>query len=170
MIPYIPFIGVAILLLLWKNPVMRFQSRGVIPTLIIRGLMLVGWGIILLSVFRYSEVSVNIADAGVEPWRIIASGLEDALFVLPAFIIPKSKWRLAFLAYSTVVFCIGHEYQGFYYAAAKAPFVIISYALAERYGILTTIMAHSLNDVLAFSATALLMRGRALWPFTRTRS
>lgn len=88
-------------------------------------------------------------------YRYVTAGWEDFVFVYPAIILPR-PWHWLFIALSSVVFASLHGYQGDLSMYAKLPFVAVSYYYAERYGIMTTAVAHSLNDVLVWCAVTLL--------------
>ena len=83
-------------------------------------------------------------------WRIALAGFEDAVFVLPVFMLSERS-RPFFLTFLAIAFASAHSYQGFGPAAAKVFFVPVVYLMAKRWGILTTMIAHSVQDLLAIS-------------------
>lgn len=142
MIDLIPLAGLVALALLRRHEAVAFKASEVLNCLFLRAGAMLGWAAVLVVFFP-----VRISESPLMPlWCHVAAGLEDVLFVLPALILPR-PWRYGFLAFSTLVFMSGHLYQGDFPALAKLPFVPLSYILAARFGILTTVAAHSLNDI-----------------------
>ncbi len=146
MIYLIPASGAAVLFYAWiqQNPAVRFTHKALIPCLFIQAASILAVVGVLSWIMPFDVSAEGYGD--IPAWRVIAAGLEDALFILPAFIIPK-PWRYGFLALSAISFTSGHAYQGAVPALAKVPYVFVGYILAARFGILTTIAAHSINDL-----------------------
>lgn len=83
---------------------------------------------------------------------ISLAGLEDAIFVLPLLVAPVTLWiRIPAMTVMTYTFMRGHDYQGKKAMLAKMPHVPVAYYFASRYGILTTIVAHAVNDMYALA-------------------
>ncbi len=134
----------------------KSSPRNILSVLAIRDASLLVWAALLLLVLK-PDTNIHATD-GIPIWRATTAGLEDVLFVLPAFFISRRSWRFAFLSLSTILFCAGHSYQGFFAMASKAPFVLVSYFLVAEYGILTTVISHSLNDVVVVIIARALLK------------
>ena len=106
---------------------------------------------VLLGVQRNTNIL-----AEVPMWKAALAGFEDALFVLPAFLMSGNE-RWLFLVVSSILFTSGHSYQGWTPMLAKTFTVPVVYLLlAGEYGILTTMAAHSLQDLIAITAMRLM--------------
>lgn len=142
----IPLTGLTVLLYVaHRHPgLLRFDRRGVLPCLAwsVTACLLTGLPAMFSGAPRLEGLPILVA---APVWVFALAGLEDALFVLPAFLVPK-PYRWGFLAYSSVVFTVGHAYQG-NAMWGKMLSVPVVYWLAGRYGIVTTMVAHSLQDI-----------------------
>jgi len=135
-----------------KLPVLRFTPRRVFAVLVISMFVLAVTGMISTALFPDPPDTNDAAIfADVSVWQVLLAGLEDAVFVLPAFFLDKKQDRLAFIVLSSALFTSGHAYQGYGAMFAKVFMVPMVYLMAERWGILTTIVSHSLMDVMTIS-------------------
>ncbi len=148
----ISIVGMMVWAVMWRHRVMRFRPQYVVRVGALRAVVLLAWALLLVviapAMFAKSIVA-SVDDISLS--RAMLAGLEDAVFILPAFLIPR-PYRWAFLGFSTALFCRGHAYQGDFAAITKLPFVILSYFLVAEYGVVTTIVAHSINDILVVLA------------------
>lgn len=76
------------------------------------------------------------------------AGLEDAAFVLPLTLVPPVV-KAPLLVVSSILFVLGHKYQGSQGMYSKVLYIPIAYLFASKYGIFTTMLPHALTDVAA---------------------
>lgn len=147
----IALIGLFILFMAYEErlPVLRFTLRRVLVVTVISVLVLAATGVISTAIFGDAGVSDSDIFSDVSIWQVVFAGLEDAVFVLPAFFIDKKRDRLIFIVLSSALFTSGHAYQGYADMFAKVFMIPMVYLMAERWGILTTIVSHSLMDLTA---------------------
>ena len=80
------------------------------------------------------------------------AGLEDAVFVLPILLLPQNAVIVVpAILVSSWVFAQGHQYQGEDAMKSKFLYVPIAFYFAGHYGILTTMIAHAANDLIAIA-------------------
>ena len=154
----ITYLGLFFLYLAWEEGLVKVRPDRIHYAMAINvsvGLAF-GWIVGLLSPTPdKAELLAGMKEVlDLPTWRLWLAGFEDAIFVLPLFML-REKWRPTFMVFMAVAFATAHSYQGFVPAAAKLVFVPVVYLMAKRWGILTTMIAHSLQDVLA---VALLRR------------
>lgn len=160
MVNLVPVFGALVLAFMWRREVVFFRADKVLLCLFVQVLVSAVTGYAAKGAMSPDPLEGVKIMAGLPLWRGFAAGLEDALFVLPAFLLPPN-YRGGFLILSMASFALGHAYQGNAAMLAKLPAVPVVYFLAARYGILTTIAAHSITDVLALIAIRVLWRGLA---------
>jgi membrane protease YdiL (CAAX protease family) len=130
------------------KPVCRLSFKGVVVSYIVSLVSILLMGRL---VYCFVEPSVSTdAFSGlmkINPLILLYAGVEDFIFVLPLFLLPK-RYELAGLVISSVLFTLGHSYQdtAMYGKIASIP---VSYLLARRYGIFSTALSHGINDVIA---------------------
>lgn len=149
----IPLVGALVLYYAWTKHMVAFSRKDMFRVWFVQTAAVLAAAFFFMDFFpleRYDLIDVPL-------WRIATAGLEDAVFVLPAFFI-KKPWRWAFLVASSISFTLGHSYQGDVSMLAKTPYVFVTYVLAARYGIGTTIVVHSLNDLGAFAVIDFLTK------------
>lgn len=82
-------------------------------------------------------------------WNLWVVGFEDLIFVLPLFVFTSYRLLLPAMVTLSVLFCLGHQYQGISAMMAKITFVPVIYLMAKKHGILTTAVSHIAQDLIA---------------------
>ncbi len=91
---------------------------------------------------------------------------EDACFVLPLLILDRllantPVAKVIFFAaaiISSVIFGLGHLYQGFFAVALLFLYVPLAFQLGKRYGLGTIMLGHVSYDVVTFMSSIIFLR------------
>lgn len=132
------------------RPVMKISLDGVLWSLIISMVTtLLAGAVIGLFVERKPEDLGSLKQfLDINPLLVLLAGLEDFVFVLPIFLF-RGRMVLPVMVISGILFTLGHSYQGDAAMLPKLVTVPVVYLLARKYGILSTALAHGINDVIA---------------------
>lgn len=145
-----------------KSPVLRFEWKGFFIAFIVDILVTTSFSSIINGAHRqgltHAEKTgfmeqLDKATTG----EILLAGFEDCAFVLPLHLL-SPEYRVIFASIMSPLFIRGHSYQGESAMWAKIPYIATTYILSLRYGILTTVAAHAIRDLMAISGLKVLFK------------